>query len=272
MCDVHFVNNLQINLLISMNIIDSECININILLWKIIIEECCNMLVNLIIMSQKNSHIWQIIWASSKTVIFLWFIQQVMIKTEKQFLFNNRNLIFHLSYSETLAYIVDANMSFIYVQNNESINMIVSHHICFNNISEYKEENCYTVSIKNVNFVIYKLLIRLIIQISEMWLINEITIYGNKSDKVTALIAIVKIYLDLWHDHRKTVNILETNYLQMLFKENWEQNAAKLLKQVYLLDEKAQQLINKKFDKLHCQEQMKWSIQFTSFGFSVFII
>ena len=62
------------------------------------------------------------------------------------------------------------------------------------------------------------------------------------------------------------------NYLQMSFKENWEQNAAKLSKWVYLLDEKAQWLVNKKFNELHCQEWMKWSTQSTSFGFSVFIV
>ena len=62
------------------------------------------------------------------------------------------------------------------------------------------------------------------------------------------------------------------NYLQVPLKENWEQNTAKLSKWVYLLGEKAWWLVNKKFDELHCQEQMKWSTQSTSFGFPVFII
>ena len=96
MCNVHLVDNLQINLLIGMNIIDSECISTDISSQKIIIEECHNMLVNLIITSWKNSHVWWIIWVSSKTVISLQFIQQVMIKIEKQSLSNNKDLIFHL--------------------------------------------------------------------------------------------------------------------------------------------------------------------------------
>ena len=120
-----------------------------------------------------------------------------MIKTEKQSLFNDRDLIFHSSYPETLAYVVDVNMSFIYVQNNRSINMIVSHHIHLDNISEYEEEGCYAVSIKNVNLVTYKLLIKLIIQISETQLANKITIYDDKSDKVVTLTVIVKAYSDL---------------------------------------------------------------------------
>ena len=50
--NVHLIDNLQTNLLIKMNIIDSEHININIFIQKIIIEGCCNMLVKLNIMSQ----------------------------------------------------------------------------------------------------------------------------------------------------------------------------------------------------------------------------
>ena len=105
-----------------------------------------------------------------------------------------------------------------------------------------------------------------------MWLANEITIYDNKSNKVTALTAVVKTYSDLWHDCERMMNISEINYLQMSLKENWEQNVTKLLKQVYLLDEKAQWLVNEKFDELHHQEQMKWSIQSTSFDFLIFVV
>ena len=197
MYNVHLVDNFQINLLIDMNIIDSEHISTDISSWKIIIEECHNMLVNLIIMSQKNSYVQQIIWVSSKTVISSQSIQQVMIKTEKQSLFNDKDLIFHSFYSETFAYVVDANMSFIHIQNDRFINIIVSCHICLDNISKYEEEDCYAVSIKNVNLIIYKSLTESIIQMSETQLANKITIYGDKLNKVTTLTAVVKTYPDL---------------------------------------------------------------------------
>ena len=91
------------------------------------------------------------------------------------------------------------------------------------------------------------------------WLANDITIYNDKSNKVVILTAVIKIYLNLWCNHRRTVNILKTDYLQMSFKKNWKQKMMKLLKQIYSLNKEACQLINNKFDELHVQKQIKWS-------------
>ena len=66
--DVHLVNNFWANLLLNMNIIKSKHISTDILFCKIIIEKCCNLLVNLNIMSQKD-HICWIIQFIIKTVI-----------------------------------------------------------------------------------------------------------------------------------------------------------------------------------------------------------
>lgn len=67
--DVHFVNNLQTNLLVDMNIIESEWISINISSCKTILRECKNMLLNMHIISQNHSHTKWVIWASVRTVI-----------------------------------------------------------------------------------------------------------------------------------------------------------------------------------------------------------
>ena len=68
------------------------------------------------------------------------------------------------------------------------------------------------------------------------------------------------------------MNISELNYLQVSLKTNWKEETVKLSKQIYFLSENVRQLVNDKFDKLHCQDQMKWSTQFISFDFSVFIV
>ena len=56
-CDIHFVNNLQTNFLIDMNIIKSEHINTDISLQKTIIRECKKMLIDLQIISRSNKQI-----------------------------------------------------------------------------------------------------------------------------------------------------------------------------------------------------------------------
>ena len=147
-------------------------------------------------------------------------------------------------------------MIFIYVQNNRSIDMIISQHICLSNVAEYKEESCYAVNIKNIDFVMYKSLTRSVIEMFEICLFNEITIYSNKINKVAALTAVVKIYLDLWHNHDKIINILESDYLQISLKKNWMKKVIKLSKQVYSLNDEAQKLVNSKFDELYCQKWM----------------
>ena len=225
---VHIVNNLQTNLLIDINIIKSEQISMNILSWKIIIEESHNMLVNLNIISQKE-HIHHIIRSFSKIMISSWSVYQIRVKTDKSF-FEDRDLVFYLIYSEIYNYIVDINMIFVHVQNNRSINMIISWHICLSNIAEYKEESCYAVSIKNIDFAVYKSSIKSVIKMFKICLFNEITIYSNKINKVAALTAVVKIYLDLWHDCDRIINISELNYLQISLKKNWMKKVTKLSK------------------------------------------
>ena len=237
------MNNLQTNLFIDINIIKSEQINADILSWKIIIKKCHNILMNLSITSWKD-HIHYIIRSFSKIMISSQSVYQIRVKIDKS-LFKDRDLIFYSIYLKIYDYIVDTNIIFIYVQNNRSINIIISQHICLSNIAKYKEENCYAVSIKNINFVMYKSLIKSITQMFETQLANNITIYGDKLSKVITLKTIVKIYSDLWHDCEKTVNISESNYLQILLKENWAQKMIKFSKQVYSLRKKAQKLVNK---------------------------
>ena len=242
----------------------------NILFWKIIIKECCNMLMNLSITSWKE-HTHCIIRFFSKIMISSQSVYQIRIKTDK-FFSEDRDLVFHSIYSEIYDHIVDMNMIFIYVQNDKSINIIISQHICLSNVAKYKEESCYTVSIENIDLAVYKLSIKLIVKMFEICLFNEITIYNNKINEVAVLTAVMKTYSDLWHNHDRIVNISESDYLQISLKKNWIKKVTKLSKQVYLLSDEAWKLVNSKFDELYCQKWMNWSIQSTSFDFSVFIV
>lgn len=183
-------------------------------------------------------------------MILLQSVQQITVKMRKQSLSMNRDLVFHLFYSEAYSYIINTNMIFIYIWNNESINMIISWHAHLDNLADYKEEECYADIIKNLEFVIFHTS-RSVTKISETHLSNDIIIYDDKFNKVIALITVVKVYSDLWQDCEKTVNISESNYLQVFLKTNWKQNMIKLLKQIYLLDKEACWLIDNKFDELH---------------------
>ena len=192
-----------------------------------------------------------------------------MIKTERQPLFNDWDLVFNSFYSEASDYIVNANLFFIHVQNNLSISAMLSHHIKLKIVIEYKKKDCYTNSIENIKLVSLSEHVQHI-NMFKMHLLNNITVYSSKFIKIVIFIKIIKTYSDLWHNQDITVNILKSDYLQISLKENWK--VINLFKQIYFLKEEAHCLVNKKFDKLHIQEQIKWSIQSILFEFSVFVV
>ena len=151
--DIHLIDNLQTNLLIEINIIDSEQININISFQKTIIEECQGLLTIINIISQKNNQICWIIQISAQTIIFIQFIHLLTVKTEKHSFFNDWDLIFNLFYQEVSNYIINANLFFIYVWNDLTISVTLSHYMKLKIIIKYKKEDCYTDNIKNFEFV-----------------------------------------------------------------------------------------------------------------------
>ena len=169
-------------------------------------------------MSQKNDYVQWVIWIFIETVISSQSIHSVSIKIDHQLLLLNQDFIFNSSYSKTLKHIVDTNMFFIYVWNDLSISMTLSHHIKLKMIVKNDEKDCYVSSIKDFKFA--ALWPSKQTDMPETQLVNDITIYDNKSDKVAALTAVMKIYLDLWCNYKKTVNILKTDYLQMSLKKN----------------------------------------------------
>ena len=189
--NIYLINNLQTNLLIEMNIIDSEQININISSQRTIIEECQDLLTIIDITSQKNDQICQVIWISAWTIISVQFIHSITIKMKKQSLSNDWDLIFNPFYLDTSSHIVDANLFFIHIQNDSSVLIILFHHIKLEIVTEYKEEDCYTDSIENLELIILLKHILTAVDMSETHLFNSIIIYENKSVKVAVLIIII---------------------------------------------------------------------------------
>ena len=266
---IHLMNNLQTNLLIDMDIIGLKWISMNISSQKTILKECQNMLIDLQITSWPNRQIWCIVWFFHKVIILSNVLHQIFIKIERQLLSANQDLIFTFTYQDVYNHVVDANISFVHVQNDLSNAVTLSCHTYLDVISEYEEKECYTVSIENINLAVHRSLTRSDNQMSEICLSNDITIYSTPTN-VAAIADVIKTYSDLWHDCRRTVDIFERNYLQVPLKKNWE--TTKLLKWVYLLSDEARWLVNEKFDELHAQGQMEWSTQPTPFGFLVFVV
>ena len=226
--DVHLVDELWAHLLIEMNIIDLKQISIDILSWKAVIRECKGLLTLIDIMFWKNDQIHQVIQIFTQIIISLQFMHSITVKTGKQSLSDDWDLVFNPSYLDAFSHIVDVNLSFIHIWNDLLIPVILFCHIKLEVVTEYKEEDCYTDSIENLELAALSECISTAVDMPEMCLFNSITIYKNKSAKVAILTAVMQAYLKLWHDHSNIISIFEINYLQVSLKKNWE--ATKLLK------------------------------------------
>lgn len=100
---------------------------------------------------------------------------------------------------------------------------------------------------------------------------NRIIIYENHKQK-KKLIKIVQANSLVWKDCNGFVIAPADEELQIELYKNWEQKFQLGKAKVYTVDRKDQALINKTFDKLHKQDQLKWISKPISFSFPMFCV
>ena len=193
--NIYLIDDFWTNLLIEMNIIDSEQISINISSWRIIIEECQDFLIIIDIISpEKCSDL-----LSYTNLCLNYHICTVYIfnynENKKTVFFNDQDLVFNSFYQEVSDHIVNTNLFFIYIQNDLIILIILFCYTKLEIIIEYKKEGCYTDNIENFEFV--TLYLSKCVDMSEICLFNNIIIYRSRSAEVAVFIAVIKTYLKL---------------------------------------------------------------------------
>jgi hypothetical protein len=80
----------------------------------------------------------------------------------------------------------------------------------------------------------------------------------------------IVVEFNVWKEHDSAMIISFENHMSIDLKSNWT-NKIKFNK-VYFLRSNERAIMNETFDNLHSKEKMKWSINFTSFDYSVFVI
>ncbi len=269
--DVHLVDDLRANLLIGMDIIGPERISTDIPARKAIIGGCRNLLVDLQITPRQNGRIRQVVKTASKIVLPPRSVTRVPVKSAVA-LPRGRDLVFRPTYHGAYNHIVDAEASFVHVRNDRAIPTVIPRHARLGVVADYEEEGCYRAAIEDVDFAAYTkpmTTAKTKLEMPETRLPNGVTIYGKNNDTFT-ISRVVDAYPDIWEDRGRTVDIPESDYLQVPLRSDWEKE--KLSKRVYPLGDEARRLVDEKFDKLHAQGRMDWSTQPTPFGFPVFVV
>lgn len=155
--DAHIVNNLKAKLLLSMNIMSSERIFIDIANRLIIVNSCQNLRIELSVTSRANDRIRRVIHFKNRIVIKSRALVQISIRSAN--LSNERDFCFELEYNDNTkelqqhdaiyAHIVDCNMSFVHVRNDSDNSLIISRHTRLRTVVEVEDESCYVVDSEN---------------------------------------------------------------------------------------------------------------------------
>ncbi len=133
----------------SMNILESKQIIINILNRKLKFEFCEKILILCEIKIQNNVRIRRTIRTTKKKIIFAKLITKIAIIFFKKSKLFECNFLFEFIMLEAYAYFVNANFQFINFRNDKKISQKFNNRRRIKRIVKYKNEKCYIVKKKN---------------------------------------------------------------------------------------------------------------------------
>lgn len=99
---------------------------------------------------------------------------------------------------------------------------------------------------------------------------NGVRVYEDEH-AVILLVQLVVKYPSIW-ESKGFVQISLKCWMKVLLKSRWEAKVFTIKPKVYLLGNKARQLIDKTFDKMHRLDRLKFTTEHTPFSFPVFVI
>ena len=100
---------------------------------------------------------------------------------------------------------------------------------------------------------------------------TRITFYDTPKIK-SSISAMINDFSSLWQDIESVKNVPESKWMNISLFDNWRELYKSDQTRIYPLDQKNKNVIDKKFDKLHAQDRIKWIVTTTFFFFSYFII
>jgi hypothetical protein len=294
----HVVDNLRVKFLMSMNILDSEKIVLNISRRRMILILCENLKVIIHITSKLKSRINRIILVEHLVIISAKSVVSISIKMkeslfDRDFLFQSVSRELNLeSFDEVMIHLMNANMIAMQVCNFTNKSVMISRKARLDRLIEYEKHECYSIdanesflavdsfwkksgllvestwrkvaTLINIQTTVNKSTLKLMKKIS----LNEIIVYDTANIRKRLLSTICK-YSSLWD---KTENIVikvsEQEWMSIILKSEAKIEIVK----VYSMSSKKRNLIDEIFNKLHDQQKMHWIIEFIAHGALVFVV
>ena len=192
------------------------------------------------------------------------------------------------------AHIVDYNILKVFVKNDINHIMSLSRKVKLKIIIDYKAARYYVIDFVEHNLITktskrslnwiksdlrkfitaaitFIIIITFAIAETKKVYITKITLH-NTSEIRFSIFVIINEFSFLWQDIENVKNVSESKWINISLFNNWREFYKSDQTRVYSLNQKNKNIIDKKFDKLHVQDRMKWIVIATLFSFSCFVI
>ena len=179
----------------------------------------------------------------------------------------------------------------VHIQNDSNVLLIILWKSHMSQVVKYEAERCYSASSDNIILALFScwkqswvrsvmkdlLATVTVFHISmnramKCKLSNDITIYRSTLNTFTQIKVVVQNHVNLWEDYKNIVDLSEKQWMDISLIDDWQEKYKPDQAWVYSLDANDRAIVDKVFDKLHNQNQMKWITSFTSFSFSCFVV
>lgn len=291
--EIHVVDNLKANILIGMDILGPEGVIIDLPNENVIFSKCGNVAVPVQATARDNVRIRRVVRSEKKQIIPPRSTGRIEVSLKGKQPLPDRDFLFEPDMEGVYSHFVDADFGFVSVRNDTASPRVVPRHQRVGSIVEYEAEESYQIDVENHSLAakapqekeptvdhFTKLLNpksaigigKVTIDPSlETRLPNGITIYGSQ-EHVEIMRRLTEENPRIWEDTGDTIDLPESEWLQVPITTDWQSSSAKLGNKVYPLTPEARALVDEKFDKMHAQGKMSWSEDPTPFAFPVFVV
>ena len=189
-----------------------------------------------------------------------------------------------------MIHILNVKIIFVYIKNAIDKLILLSRHIKLNCIINFEKENCYAINIIDAHLIIeinwkkktFIAIVEIIMTIAFMLIhiifssINEVVtkivitkniIIYDISLIQQRLLIVTNVYLIIW----KKNNTVHVSKSKWMFIDTILDAKIESLK-IYFVNLQNRKIINKKFDKLHEQDKLRWIIEIIFYDFSIFVV
>ncbi len=301
--ELHLVKKLKVNMLIENDILRSKEIIIDVQQKIAIIRNCENLIIEVKI-HQRESFVKRNVVNQFAILVSFDFYVKIFYKIKN--LFTNRDFLFESSSEVSIfiyTHVIDARTTDVIIRNEFAKLMKISRNFKLKMTQKIQYDDCFHVSQKHhltlqtfkKNSIFEDLNVELTIernfnvdrsrsssknskvrvsadQIDEKFeekISFDVIVYENESEK-QKFDKLINEFSQIWKNE-EFIDVLKKQWMRFSLKKSWQDKMIVKTK-IYSLKTDDRKVINDIFNRLQTQNRLKFTIETTSFNYSVFVM